>query len=432
MAGTNLARVKDYNEVVVLGLVRSHGGLTRPAIAEATGLALQTVSNIVRRLMAADALVEDTVRNGGGRSQRRLRVNDEAAYAIGIKLDRADVAVAVVNLAGEIKALDDLVIAPGEDPRAVVGRIASAARALMHSAGVVEERVLGAGIGAPGPLDLHTGSLLSPMAFEGWDNFALRDELSAALGMRVIMDNDATAAALGEHWRGLGAGAGSFVYVYMGHGLGTGLILGGEAHRGLRGNAGEISHIQVDPEGPPCDCGANGCLALYVTPSGMLREARRAVLEALPGGAPAWPQTIDDVLDGEVALFAAVVERAAQRLADVVVELARVLDPELVVLGGPMAARAGDRFQVAIATRLAILDKPGAPPPRVELSRIGVDAGVTGAATLVLHDLYTPTMGKLSLAAPAGARPGDGPHQQQEETPCAPSSRRSPSPSPSR
>jgi predicted NBD/HSP70 family sugar kinase len=164
----------------------------------------------------------------------------------------------------------------------------------------------------------------------------------------------------------------------------------------------------------------------------MLREARRAVLEALPGGAPAWPQTIDDVLDGEVALFAAVVERAAQRLADVVVELARVLDPELVVLGGPMAARAGERFQVAIATRLAILDKPGAPPPRVELSRIGVDAGVTGAATLVLHDLYTPTMGKLSLAAPAGARPGDGPHQQQEETPCAPSSRRSPSPSPSR
>jgi hypothetical protein len=200
MAGTNLARVKDYNEVVVLGLVRAHGGLTRPAIAEATGLALQTVSNIVRRLLAADALVEETVRNGGGRSQRRLRVNDEAAYAIGIKLDRADVAVAVVNLAGEIRALDDLVIAPGEDPRAVVGRIAGAARALMHTAGVGEERMLGAGIGAPGPLDLDTGSLLSPMAFEGWDNFALRDELSAALGMRVIMDNDATAAALGEHW----------------------------------------------------------------------------------------------------------------------------------------------------------------------------------------------------------------------------------------
>src|SRR3954465_3834203 len=89
MAGTNLARVKDYNEIVVLGLVRAHGGLTRPAIAEATGLALQTVSNIVRRLLAADALVEDTVRNGGGRSQRRLRVNDEAAYAIRIQLERA-------------------------------------------------------------------------------------------------------------------------------------------------------------------------------------------------------------------------------------------------------------------------------------------------------------------------------------------------------
>src|SRR3954452_14928245 len=178
MAGTNLARVKDYNEVVVLGLVRAHGGLTRPGIAEATGLALQTVSNIVRRLLAADALVEDTVRNGGGRSQRRLRVNDEAAYAIGIKLDRADVAVAVVNLAGEIRALDDLVIAPGEDPRAVVGRIASAARALMHTAGVGEERMVGAGIGGLGPLDVLGGSLVSSVRSRAHGNSARWRHLS--------------------------------------------------------------------------------------------------------------------------------------------------------------------------------------------------------------------------------------------------------------
>src|SRR3954470_20456091 len=375
-SGTNLTRVKDFNEVVVLDLIRGRPGLTRPAITEATGLTLQTVSNITRRLLNVGIIREQTApaRPGRGRPQRRLTINDDAAYALGVQLDRTGVAVALVNLAGEIRARHTFPIGDDEAPERVMDRLATVAGDLVASSGVPADRVLGAGIGTPGPMDLRDGRLLSPVHFGHWDDFPLRSVAADVLGMRVIMDNDATAAALGEQWRGLGAGARSFVYVYMGHGLGTGLILGGEAHRGLRGNAGEISHIQVDPEGPPCDCGANGCLALYVTPGGMLREARRAVLEALPGGAPAWPETIDDVLDGDEALFAAVVEGAAQRLAGVVVELARVLDPELVVLGGPMAARAGGRFQEAIAARLAILDKPGAPPPRVELSRIGVDA----------------------------------------------------------
>jgi predicted NBD/HSP70 family sugar kinase len=407
-SGTNLTRVKDYNEVVVLGLIRSRGSLTRPAIADATGLTLQTVSNISRRLLAAGVVLEESVRShpNGGRTQRRLRVNDESAFAIGIKLDRADVAVAVVNLAGEIKARDGFAIGPGEAPKAVVRRMAEMADTLVARSAVPRDRVLGAGIGAPGPLDLRSGCLLSPLSFAGWDNFALRQVLSEALGMRVIMDNDATAAALGEQWRGLGSSVSSFVYLYMGHGLGAGMILGGEAFRGLRGNAGEISHIQVDPAGPLCSCGGNGCLGLYATPSGLLREARRAVLEA-PGEAPPPPETIEQVLAGDVPLFADVVARGAARLAGVVVEVTRVLDPELIVLGGPMIARAGRAFQEAITMRLALLDAPGTPPPRVELSRIGDDAGVIGAATLVLHDLYAPTMGKLRLAGLTGSPPGD-------------------------
>jgi predicted NBD/HSP70 family sugar kinase len=132
------------------------------------------------------------------------------------------------------------------------------------------------------------------------------------------------------------------------------------------------------------------------------------VLEA-PAGAPPFPESIDEVLDGDAPLFADVVARAAARLAEVVVELTRVLDPELIVLGGPFAARAGGPFQEAMTMRLGLLGAPGAPPPRVELSRIGIDAGVVGAATLVLHDLYAPTMGKLSLAGSAGGRPGDVP-----------------------
>ena len=130
-------------------------------------------------------------------------------------------------------------------------------------AGVGAERVLGAGIGAPGPLDLREGRLLNVLHPRSWTHFPLAAAVADALGLRVIMDNDATAAALGERWRGIGGGAESFVYLYLGDGIGGGLVLDGQAYRGLRGNTGEISHIQVDAEGPPCDCGSNGCLALY-------------------------------------------------------------------------------------------------------------------------------------------------------------------------
>jgi predicted NBD/HSP70 family sugar kinase len=409
-SGTNLARVKDFNQVVVLDLIRSRGELTRPAIAEATGLTLQTVSNIVRRLLAAGVVLEESVAGAprGGRAQRRLRVNDDAAYAIGIKLDRDRVVVAVVNLAGEIKARETFAIVGNEPPADVVSRMAHTVNALLAAAAVPRARVLGAGIGAPGPLDLRSGQLLTPLHFEGWDNFELRSVVSDALGMRVIMDNDATAAAVGEQWRGLGIGVSNLVYLYLGRGLGSGMILSGQAFRGLRGNAGEISHVQVDPSGPPCECGANGCLGLYATPEGLLREARRAVLEA-PSGAPPFPQSTDEVLAGSHPLFVDVIARAADRLARLMVEFSRVLEPELIVLGGPHVDTLGRPYQEAIALRLALIDAPGAPPPRVELSRIGTDAGVIGAATLMLHDLYAPSMGKLSLAGLTGSPPGEAP-----------------------
>jgi predicted NBD/HSP70 family sugar kinase len=172
------------------------------------------------------------------------------------------------------------------------------------------------------------------------------------------MDNDATAAALGEHWRG--ARTNNFVYLYLGRGLGAGLIVDGQACRGRRGNAGEISHVQVDRGGPPCDCGSNGCLGLYATPDGLSHTA---------------------------------IEVAAGHLAKVVDDLVQILDPELIVLGGPLVPSIGEPYAEAIRHRLA--RRPS--PPRVELSRIGSDAGVTGAATLILHDLYAPTPGKLSI-----------------------------------
>jgi predicted NBD/HSP70 family sugar kinase len=393
--GTNLARVKDYNEVVVLGLVRSSGPIGRPAIAAATGLTLQTVSNISRRLLAAGTVVEEET--GSGR-KRALRINPDAGYAIGIQLVRASLAVGVVDLAGHIRARKETAIGPEEEPHEVMQRVKALVDEAVGEAGIDPDKLLGAGIGAPGPLDLRTGTLLNVRHPRSWTHFPLAEHAAEALGLRVIMDNDATAAALGEHWRGIGDGAESFVYLYLGIGTGAGLVLDGQAYRGHRGNTGEISHIQVDPHGPQCECGSRGCLDLYTGTDGLLREAARAALEALePVEDP--PTTVEELVAHPDPRIRRVLERAGEHLAKVMGDIARVLDPEVIVLGGPLVPTLGKPFQQAIRTGLQAIEEPGAPPPRVELSANSSDAGVIGAATLVLHDLYAPTARKLSLVS---------------------------------
>ena len=200
--GTNLARVKDYNEVVVLGLVRSSGPIGRPAIAAATGLTLQTVSNISRRLLAAGTVVEDAAANGG-RRKRALRINPDAGYAIGIQLVRSSLAVGVVDLAGEIRARAETAVEPEEPPEHVLARLAALVDEAVEAAGIDADKILGAGIGAPGPLDLrerHAAERPAPALLDATSRWP--SAVADALKLRVIMDNDATAAALGEHWRG--------------------------------------------------------------------------------------------------------------------------------------------------------------------------------------------------------------------------------------
>jgi predicted NBD/HSP70 family sugar kinase len=394
--GTNLARVKDYNEAVVLDHMRKGGSVTRAAIATATGLTLQTVSNITRRLQDAGLAAAE---GPAGRGQR-YAVNSDAAFALGIQLVRSKLVVGVVDVAGAVRGSAETGFALDEPPEKVLARLPGLLGQAVGEAGIARERLLGAGIGAPGPLDLRAGALLNVLSPPSWSGFPMRDAVEQAVQLRTILDNDSTAAAMGELWSGAAAGCDDFIYVYLGTGLGSGLVLGGHPYRGLRGNAGEISHLQVEPDGPPCDCGRRGCLGLYPTPSGLLREAQRVILEAPPlQEIRERPGTVEELAAAREPRLTAVITAAGDRLGRVLAEMARMLDPELIVLGGPLVPHVGERFREAIGARLQGQGEPDAPPPRVERSRIGSEAGVVGAATLVLHDVYAPSSRKLSLAA---------------------------------
>lgn len=403
--GANLPRIGDYNELVVLQAVRQDAGISRAALADRTGLARQTVSGLVRRLLDA-GLVESagTEVIGRGKPRTRLRIVPSARYALGVHLDPAVATAVLLDFQGEI--VDRLADAEllDADPYASTRRVAAAASALLSRNGVPPERVVGLGVATPGPVDLAAGALITPPWLPGWDGFPVRRELAALFGGEVGFDKDTTAALVGEMWLRPGAyAAGTVLFVYLGTGIGAALGAGGEIVRGA-GNAGEIGHLVVDPDGPRCPCGRRGCLGAATDPAALVAEAVEAgTLPPRPG--PATPRSIDlrftelcEAAERGEAGAVASLERVGRRVAEAVRMLVGVLDAGHVVFGGPNWQRL-ERYCLPACEAALAGARPRRPEPTVVRgAAAGTGLGAVGAAAMVLDERFVPRASRLSAA----------------------------------
>lgn len=183
---------------------------------------------------------------------------------------------------------------------------------------------LAVGVGAPGPLDPGRGLLVNPPNLAGWrPNLPLGEMVSKALGgVPALVENDAKLAAIGERARGAGRGADHLAYVTWSTGIGSGLVLGGRLHTGAHGTAGEVGHMILDPDGPLCACGQRGCLEAFAGGAGMKRRTGRSAAELCREAAAGDPQS------------GAVIEEAARRFGQAMVNLTNLVDPEVIVVGG--------------------------------------------------------------------------------------------------
>jgi len=352
-------------------------------------------------LREAGVVSEEVASVGDGRRRpTKLRLDERAAYAVGIQLSRSGLSVVATDFSAKVLAWASSEVAASEGPEVVVSALREQVDSVVGRAGLPEEKILGAGLGMPGPGGPEIGRMLDP-SFAGWSGYPLEQELEHRLRMPVRVENDATAAALGERWNGVAGDVSDFVYVYLGNGVGAGIFANHQVYRGSSGNSGEIGHVSIESDGPPCYCGNRGCLEVYATPQGILREARGVALRTshLPGVTGSrLPGCVEDVVQSEEPAFRAVVEAAGDRLGRALSGVVGVLDPELIVLGGPTVGLVGARFAASVVRGLQDTSLPVRPVARVELSSIGADAGPVGAAALVLHDTYAPSMQRLSLA----------------------------------
>ncbi|MFJ5634359.1 ROK family protein [Streptomyces goshikiensis] len=326
--GVNLPALRGHNDALVLHLLRGAGpsGLGRSELAERTGLTPQAVSKITARLRG-EGLVAEAGRGAstGGKPRTLLRLVPEARCAVGAHIDRDELRVVRVDLAGRVTADWREPLDFGAGPGVVLDAVADAVvRAFAHpESGAGPSPVLGVGIAAPGPLDWRTGVLGRVTGFPEWEGFPLREELAGRLGVAVVLDKDTNAGAGGGGAGGGGAGGGgdfgASVYLHVGTGLGAGLRLNGEVYRGVRSAAGEFGHQVLMLDGPVCRCGGRGCVEVLC---------------------------LDAVARGDLA-------EAARVLGEAAANLVALLDVDRVVLGGRVVEAAAGVFVEGVAAALA-------------------------------------------------------------------------------
>jgi predicted NBD/HSP70 family sugar kinase len=395
--GANPERTRSHNRRVVLETLRQHGQLGRSDIAALTRLTAQAVSNIVAELVEDGFLIETgRRRTARGQPPMELAVNPDGGMTAGMEIAADHVTTVLVDLAGMVRAQR---IVPLMDPS--LDAVRSLARSELDRARSdpgLPDRLLGCGVVMPGPFEIDGLRSVGSLPLPGWAGRDASALLSEALETPVTIENDATAAAVGEHLHGLGRNLRHFCLIYFGAGLGLGSVIGGQPYRGAFGNAGEIGHIPVKPDGRPCGCGSRGCLERYASLHALAETLQAA---GYPGAGP------DEIARmhraGEAVVLDWIGETAAL-LAPIIVMLENLFDPETIILGGGLPDSVVDALIAAMMPLpVSISDRAGRAVPRLQRGATGRLTAALGAAALPLFDTMAPKLDRIAVPIPRAA-----------------------------
>ncbi len=392
---TSVMRV--MNERAVFERIRLLGPVSRPQLADATGLSKPTISLALADLERCGLVRHVGQRTGNsGRSALLYEMRPDAGWVVGVDVGRSWLRVALANLAGEI-VLRRQERSQSREARRLVAQIGDLVSALAVDAGISYEDVTYTVIGSPGVVDQGGGSIRLAPNLSGWSGPGVLDALRKRLGGSLAIENDINLAALGEQAHGLGRGVANFVFLSVGTGIGMGIVIDGQLYRGARGAAGEIGFLPLadaDPNADEATKRMHGPLESVASADAVVATAKRL---GMPGRLTA--KQVFEAARQKDKLAIAAVRIEADHLARAVAAVTSVLEPELVVLGGGIG-RNGDLLIGQMEKRLHKLLR--LPPPPLQVSALGDDAVVLGALAVALVRAREAVFNRaISTVAPA-------------------------------
>ena len=272
---------------------------------------------------------------------------------VGVDIGGSKVAVLVADSSGTVVGRQ-LAPSVAADPDLAIGQIAAVIRSAVAAAGATMDEVDAVGVGVPGRVDRATGTVTFAVNL-GWQHLPLGERLATALGVPVTVENDVRTAAAGLHQRAPFGRIDDLAYLSIGTGISAGVVLGGRLHRGVRGVAGEIGHIVLEPDGPRCACGLDGCFETLAAGSAIARAARDAVAAGKTTTLATLPDpSAEDVFAAAATgdpTATAIVDRATTWIGRMVHALVLTYDVRLVAIGGGVSKAGGpllERIQAAL------------------------------------------------------------------------------------
>ncbi|MEV5439840.1 ROK family transcriptional regulator [Streptomyces sp. NPDC052682] len=364
LTGGDPSLLRRINSAVVLHALRATDCATLTEITRVTGLSRPTVEGVVEGLIEAGLVVEkaadDSAVRRQGRPARRFRFRAEAGHLLGLEIGARRVAALLADLDGRVIASQSKDVGETASADERLERARATVAELLRRAGVARGSLRAVGVGTPGIVQAD-GTVRLGTALPGWTGLRLGERLGRSFKCPVLVENDANAAAVAEHWKGAATESDDVVFVLAGLSPGAGALIGGRLHRGFGGAAGEIGALHL--------------LGREAAPERLLSTTDEPLH---PLDEQAVARVFARAREGDQGARAAM-DRFLQRLVHDVAALVLALDPELVVIGGWAAGLDG-----VLAPLRRELDRYCLRPPKVALSVLGEAAVATGALRLAL------------------------------------------------
>ncbi|WP_030831087.1 ROK family transcriptional regulator [Streptomyces hygroscopicus] len=399
--------IRTANRYGVLKHVVAASPVSRQELAAATGLSLATVANLVGELLGLGMLVEVGFEDSdGGRPRGLVAVNSSKGALIGVDVAETYIHAELFDLALTVRARADAEVRPEEnDPAEVVAGIAAAVSSVVQQAGVAADRVLGVGVSVPGQVDREGGVSVFAPSWD-WHDVPLLRLLAEHLPHPLHLDNPLRACTVAEQWFGAARGRDDAVVVNLGTGVGAGLALGGTLYRGVSNSAGEWGHTTLVLDGRPCHCGNHGCVEGYAGAPGIMRTLRELSPDSPllhPDGQTATIEALGRGLAEGDPVAVKVVHTTARYLGAALADLVNLLNPEVIVLSGWVAATLGEPLLAEVREAVAVraLRRPLA-NTEIVLCPIPSNPVSLGAATFALEGSLASVGPKNRRTSPRG------------------------------
>ena len=396
-------QLKNFNRRSVLGYIRKNGAAPKAGLAAATGLTFMAIKKILEELEELGLIRCDAMEKGSvGRHALTYVINEDYKYTIGVHINKYATKVALLDLRGHILRIERYDMERSfQNQSGFVDAIVSLTDKVITEEGINKDDILGIGVGAPGPIDMENGVILTPPNMPFLNYLPLREVMEERTGCRVYLYKDTNAIAFGEYWDGEGKQWSDLIYIDVDMGIGSGLIIDGKIKVGANSIAGEFGHITIDLNGPVCNCGNRGCLEAMSSGIAVLKELSRQLDEEEdhPLYAKRKELVIEDVFEmvrKNDLLTISILNQSAHYMGIAISNVINILDPQVIIFGGILIQNYPRYFQIA-QTEANSKKVKGARENVMRISALGENAGVIGAGEIVADEFFNRTVNEVFL-----------------------------------